>query len=353
MSFDPVLLLSVLAVFLMVFFPLLGKNRTIPKALRDSRRRKLLIGQLAVLVLFVATFVTLRLPINGMHSLIQGVLLSSIVLVPAFVLHLLASLYYGLANSIFTNAGSEARHLPGEDGFTKDSKKGKKQPRIAKLHKVSKFKNIANAQMVDVTDNIPVMHVVADRRISDDVGRSKDSIKPKIQQAVAPAINPPKNAAVLGEIPRSYHDVVSNSERDVEAQIDGVSQCVQSHDLGGQDTDSLRTESISELPLKKNSAPTPQFSGKVPMVGGSTNLETMDISEMCGLLSSLQIDNGQLQKLVIAQHAVIESLRESHDRSKVAVRDAVKIMKNAQNNQKVAEKIARRKKTERQCIQNE
>ena len=71
------------------------------------------------------------------------------------------------------------------------------------------------------------------------------------------------------------------------------------------------------------------------------------------MLTSLQNDNGRLQKLVIAQHAVIESVRESHHRSKVVARDAIKSMQNAQNNQKIAEKIARREKTARKRIQGE
>jgi len=83
------------------------------------------------------------------------------------------------------------------------------------------------------------------------------------------------------------------------------------------------------------------------------DLEAMSSDELSSLVTTLQIDKSKLQKLVIAQHAVVESLRESNNRSRDLTKDAIKVMYDAQAAQKLAEKIARRERTERQRVQRD
>ncbi len=76
-------------------------------------------------------------------------------------------------------------------------------------------------------------------------------------------------------------------------------------------------------------------------------------TELKQLVSALQSDKLKLQKLVIAQQAVIDSERQSHAKTRLVAKDAIKIMRGAREGQKVAEKLARRERAERLRIQGE
>jgi hypothetical protein len=356
MKFDPVFLLVVLAVFLMVFLPFFDKDSTIPKHFRSSKRRRVLLSQLTILVLLISTVATLAWPIRGMHSLIQGVIFSSVVLVPAFIFHLLASLHYRSTYSeaaITSESGTQGWFAPGEDFFAGDSQDGNMIPRNV----VNPKGFDANAPIDFGIDSMPVIHLPKDYQWSDELETNEVSKTPESQDAAAAAAasarKPLTNAAVLSGIPGSYPDSDKNSETAVVEQLERVSQLVQSHDLGDQNTISLHGDNELGVHEKKNSSLPPRFNGLTSVADNTTDLKSLGRSEMSGLVTSLRKDNGRLQKLVIAQHAVIESQRETHNRSTDAARDAVKIRRDAQSRQKMAEKIARREKTERQRINDE
>ena len=82
-------------------------------------------------------------------------------------------------------------------------------------------------------------------------------------------------------------------------------------------------------------------------------LSTTSATELKQLVSALQSDKTKLQKLVIAQQAVISSERDSHAKTRTLAKDAVKIMRNARESQKAAEKLARRERAKRLRIQDE
>ena len=360
MNFNPVFILVVLAFFLVFYMLTIGEGKPISKRFRSRKRRKVLLCQLSILVLLIATLAVLTWPIQGMNGLLQGVLLSAVVLVPAFVLYALTSLHYRSDNpeaKEATRSESDALNLADQELLADDSKDEKPQPSIVNRTDGFELEDTGNASVDGLSDNMPVIHLAADRDIPDDLGSKQDYLNLESQEIVETASQPPKNVAYLSGVPSgvssSYHEVDSNSERDVDAQLDRVSQVIQSHDLGQQDIASIPTENNSDLFVNRNSALTPPVGEMASMDGEAADLESIDLGEVSGMLTSLQNDNGRLQKLVIAQHAVIESVRESHHRSKVVARDAIKSMQNAQNNQKIAEKIARREKTARKRIQGE
>jgi len=84
---------------------------------------------------------------------------------------------------------------------------------------------------------------------------------------------------------------------------------------------------------------------------GTNNLPATLQAEAKAIITDLQKDKLKLQKLVIAQKAVIESEKRSHEKSRIMTKDAVAIMRRAREGQKIAEKIARRERTERRRLQ--
>jgi hypothetical protein len=344
MKLDPVFLLVVLAFFLIVFLSIFGKGKTISKRFRCGKRRKMLLGQLTVLVLLAVTLITLAWPVRGMHSLIQGLLLSAVVLVPAFVFNMLVSLHYRS-----TESGSEGWFAPGDDFFAED---GKKKPTNINKPKGIDAEEVADGLRDFRTDSMSVIYLSAEVQPSDEF-EINEGPSPSDNYVAANKNKPLTNAEALRGITRPAGDPDKSSEPTVEEQVESVSRFVQSYDLVGQNTVPLRADNVPDLPEKKNSLPPPRFNGLASASDKTVDLKSMDRGEMSGLVTSLRKDNGRLQKLVMAQHAVIESQRVSQNQSRKVARDAIRIMRNAQGNQKMAEKVARREKTERQRIQND
>jgi hypothetical protein len=84
---------------------------------------------------------------------------------------------------------------------------------------------------------------------------------------------------------------------------------------------------------------------------GNAELSKMSTNELSTLVTTLHSDKTRLQKPVIAQQATIESERTAHDQSPTVASDAIKIMREAHISQKMAEKLARRERTERQRVE--
>jgi hypothetical protein len=358
MKFDPVFLLLVLAFFILVIVLVYSEYNTIPMRFRNPKRRKVLLGQLSIVVLLLATALTVAWPSREIDSLMQGAILSSLVIVPAFIFNLLVSLHYNSAYSdeaITTEAGTQAWFATSSDFYSDDLVDGKLSPkRISSPEETGP--NLFPNEPIDFgTDNMPVIEISADSKWPVDIDFNGDINLEDLQDEFA---YPPKRiayAATSTGIPKPYSDTEDEKENEslVEGQLGRVSEFVQSHDLDIENTVSLDTSAEPDSPSEVTKSVFPQFHGMSSLDADPSELESMTTGEMSGLVVSLRQDNGRLQKLVIAQHAVIESGKESHNRSRDVARDAIKLMEDAQSNQRLAEKVARREKSERKHIQSE
>ena len=449
MKFDPVLILVVLACFLAFMLSKFGKGRTISKQFKSSKRRKFLLGWLTVIVFMLAAMLTLIWPIQGMHSLIQGILLSAVVLVPALVLYMVAALHFRSSYAVSTRRGSsrdESLFRPDEE-FQEELADSIKLPTDVYEPNGVDYNGLEYEPIDFGTDTMPSPNYSVNLDMPEDLETNETEVTSEAQ-VTTHARKPLTSIAALSGIPKPYGDSekielpseesrewfmdesikelrgdlreeptiddsfegLTNDFRDeptidesiegltndfreepaidesieglkddfreepaidesiegfkddfrdaptIDEPIDRVSQFVQSHDLGDQEMINLDDDSNSnfDAPLRKSSSSlAPTFAHLSSVNKSSTELESMEPTELTGLVTSLQEDNGRLQKLVIAQHAVIESQREAQERSKGVTRDAVKVMQAAQNSQKMAEKIARRERSERKRVQDE
>ena len=85
----------------------------------------------------------------------------------------------------------------------------------------------------------------------------------------------------------------------------------------------------------------------------SENLPAKSRIELSEMVVRLRNDKMKLQKLVIAQKAVIDSEKQAHERTRVVVKDAISVMRHARHGQRIAEKIARRERAERQRLEKD
>ena len=389
MTLYPVLLLPLIAFAMLVFLPLFGNDRNVSKKFRSRKRRKVLLGRLAVFMLLFATFLTLVWPIDGISSLVQGLLITVLVMIPALVLHFLVSIHYGNEVDGFSKWGND------EDGDEKwvDSRSSS-QSQSTSTNQAYAGKN---ADAKSTAKNSQRQHSAApaqedDRRQPDQpihLGQdAEDRRQPNqaIHLGQETDRRQPNQAIPLGQenIPRSSSQAIplgqdsarqrpnqaihlsrqSASGRDARAdinsrprttpevreQLNQVSNLVQSHDLDYDDAAVDPAIPVVNKPIRElpRSAMSRGFTASE-----SGDLSAMSNERMSGLVTSLREEKGRLQKLVIAQHAVIESERESNIRNRSLARDAIDLMQGAQKNLKVAEKLARRERTERQRIELE
>ena len=138
----------------------------------------------------------------------------------------------------------------------------------------------------------------------------------------------------------------TSSTEQVKEQLNRVSEMVQSHDLIDPE---LSIESAKSDTRKRSSVGTELLAADI----ANTDLSTMSIGQINHLVSDLRRDKTRLQKLVIAQQSSIETERRAHEQSRTVARDAIVIMRDARSSQKLAEKLARRERTERQRVERQ
>lgn len=90
-----VLLLPFIALAIMIFLAMFYRDRNISKKFRSRNRRRMWVGRLTVFMLLLSTVVTLIWPVYGMSGVLQGLLITSLGMLPAMVIHVMASVHYG------------------------------------------------------------------------------------------------------------------------------------------------------------------------------------------------------------------------------------------------------------------
>ena len=94
MSVDFVLLLPLIAIAIGVFFPISIADVQSTYTLRSSRIRVILLRRFSILVLMFSTAAAMIVPFYGMNNLAKGILLSTALLLPAYVAHIWLKVSY-------------------------------------------------------------------------------------------------------------------------------------------------------------------------------------------------------------------------------------------------------------------
>ena len=94
MSVDFVLLLPLIAIAIGVFFPISIADVQSTYTLRSSRIRVILLRRFSILVLMLSTAAAMIVPFYGMNNLAKGILLSTALLLPAYVAHIWLKVSY-------------------------------------------------------------------------------------------------------------------------------------------------------------------------------------------------------------------------------------------------------------------
>lgn len=437
-----VLVLPMIALAMLIFFPHTSKNSKISASWKSRRKRKVLLWRLTLAVLLIATVITLAWRWEGFISLIQGVILAAAVLVPALVINAFVSLAYksqridltGNSDTISSDTGSS--HIARDNAAIQDDKPPARVPLESYVSRpTAKVTPQADARSTESIVTLKNDHIVEPKRtqqpiVSDaptddaptdvaatDVAATK--VAPKkaaafqagVQQAAAnehtstavdqtnaqvdkgnapveptsdinagvrarPAPAAASQQRVKRRTATSTTDVTSlhestslnpdfdnveitlfedeeDSPAEVQEQLNKLSSAVQSHDLSDWKESATRDNKNWKHIRDSHDRQTALSTDLITSVSTTTDISKLDSQEINQLVTTLTKDKLRLQKLVIAQQAAIESERQSHDKSRTVARDAIRIMRDARDAQKMAEKLARRERTERKRIEQQ
>ena len=417
MTLLPVFLLPILALAMIVFLPLFKSDDMRSTSLRSRRYRRTLLGRLAVAVLLLATLVTVILPIEGLNSLVQGILLVLAIMIPAYILSKVMARVQrnkpkGTVETVEPDK-QEASSVPHEtdpaaepptlrarrtrntasenstdtlslhqrvapqrsesaDTLLADTKREPKAPTvgdkaavgdsaderakaaardIADIRAKAAARDTANkrakAAMRDTADESAN---AAERDTADESANAaeRNTADVRAKSAARDSANKRAKAVVRDNADKSFRE---DTPAVVQEQLDRVADLVQTHDLG-ESQFSENDEKDSWQSVRKNQDRQSALSSQsVTADVAGTDLAVMTTSQMTDMVIDLRKTKTRLQKLVIAQQSAIDSERKAHEQSRLVARDAIKIMRDSRQAQKLAEKLARRERTERQRIE--
>ena len=417
MTLLPVFLLPILALAMIVFLPLFKSDDMRSTSLRSRRYRRTLLGRLAVAVLLLATLVTVILPIEGLNSLVQGILLVLAIMIPAYILSKVMARVQrnkpkGTIETVEPDK-QEASSVPHEtdpaaepptlrarrtrntasenstdtlslhqrvapqrsesaDTLLADTKREPKAPTVgdkaavgdsaderakaaardtANKRAKAAVRDTANerakAAMRDTADESAN---AAERDTADESANAaeRNTADVRAKSAARDTANKRAKAVVRDNADKSFRE---DTPAVVQEQLDRVADLVQTHDLG-ESQFSENDEKDSWQSVRKNQDRQSALSSQsVTADVAGTDLAVMTTSQMTDMVIDLRKTKTRLQKLVIAQQSAIDSERKAHEQSRLVARDAIKIMRDSRQAQKLAEKLARRERTERQRIE--
>ena len=337
MKFDFVFLLPFLAIAMAVIFPLFSKVPNKSATIKSKRYRKIQLGRLTIIVLPIATLAALVSTVSGLNNLSKALLFCAVVLIPAFLVHFYMTLRYGKQRKTDSN-----NIVSASENTTEDANNLSVPRMTTPINKRHSSHQVRPVSPNHETNDIPPINLSSDSYSTNVVSETKSS---------APSLHMKERAPNENTAAQTADGIDSPAE--VREQLDRVSDLIDSHDLGNSDY-SLFDDDVERTRFSlKSDAPLAIESALTTVDMSSTELSKMSSNQISELVTTLRIDKTKLQKLVIAQQASIESERKAHDQSRVVARDAIKIMRDARNRQKFAEKMTRRERTERKRVEQQ
>lgn len=365
MTWNNLYFLPILALIACMVLPVLPNKRR-SRRLQNTRDKSqayaTYFSRWLVFSLLAATAITLLFPLGKFQPIVQGALVTALLVVPALIF---------VAISYFTIRHTEKSHTPAKDAY---------HSHAARSHAASQLPY--SARSIDSRSRIsrsnPGLH--------DALTSSQ-----KAEFAEIGSRNPDSSDELLS-LPESYQDDVDHYddmasinfrtndtlddtsdllEDDLEfnsvddtiaddailkGQLERVSNNVDSYDIGvdirhNQPANSRNSQIEIDNYLRAGD----------PAVYNDAfdkfDLHLPQKSEKALILKrkfiALQQDKKRLQRLVIAQQASLDSEQTAHERSKTMAKEAIKIMRDARESQRIAVKVARLERSKRKKIENE
>ena len=308
MTFSALYLLPALAIVILLQGSLVstrGNHQYRSRRYQRRQRSRVLFFRAFVVILFLATAITIAWPVPELPALAQGWVITAALLIP-FALYTLI---------IHVTAGS---------------------------NKPSTTKDTASEES-STTEQQNAAAGTEDPAVPSNSMPSSPGTK-----AVATSLHSQEGSTEESSLDQTLS---------VGEQLETLDELVDFHDIGNEQYSSESGESAGDLynPLEKAIAIAREGILEEPAIQDYSreNLPARSSTELAEMVVRLRSDKMKLQKLVIAQKAVIDAEKQAHERTRVVVKDAISVMRHARHGQRIAEKIARRERAERQRLEKD
>lgn len=345
MTFSALYLLPAVAVLIILQGSLVFIRGNLQYRSRRFQRRvrsRALFYRCLVVSLLVATLMTKLWNPPGLPLIVQGVLITVALMIPVA---LYTMVVYLQTRSSGNQTTAQTRSSDADNT------------------------NEQSAAAAAVPDVMPVKHTTAERK-----KKTRTKAAPKATpKATAQASSKPEARSRTNTSLHSRQSQQRQSEAEqsqteesaldqtlsVDEQLESLDDLVDFHDIGNEayapadEAEMTSNEVIN--PLEKAIAIAREGILEEPLSPdyANENLPARSSTELAEMVVRLRSDKMKLQKLVIAQKAVIDAEKQAHERTRVVVKDAISVMRHARHGQRIAEKIARRERAERQRLEKD
>lgn len=359
MTFSALYVLPALAFLLVIQGFWMSARSTHMRRSRNQPRRarhRILFFRALVLALLVATALTMTWPLSPLSEIVQGVMITTALMIPIGVYIVINKLWpqpVDLRDAKATrNSQVDApdlrpapAHAAEQSMFAEASAALQREERQQRSHSTQTLEELLNAPLDAPLDASP------------DFSLGGDSPGKQPAENIQPAgQTPEKNSAASLHGQTSEQDSAVDQTLNIGEQLQTLDDLVGFHDIGDDQHHAAQAAGShdpdaapNDNPLEKAIAVARDAILEEPGIPdySTENLPARSRVELSEMVVRLRNDKMNLQKLVIAQKAVIDSEKQAHQRTRVVVKDAISVMRHARHGQRIAEKIARRERAER------
>lgn len=361
-------ILALIACKLLPVFPSKKRNRRARHHRRGLRSHATTVSRWLVCSLLIGTLLTLLFPLQNEKQIVQGLVITVICMIPVllFILFSSAKNLFGRKSTASSDVAPNMASDMARDDFSRASNSetagaGVNQSTAFTMQPAAP----ANAQLPKAIAAKNAQSLFESSR--DNLRRTKDPISSNEQDSSNDLDS--QNADKYDEISDMLDDdtMLTGLEDTIvdegvmQGQLHRVSTAVDNYELGGQqDNASLHERRKAESTAAvANVASDEPASNSVDTKGLDTSsVEKSSLTPnaekvlvLNNKITVLQQDKKKLQRLVIAQQAAFDSERQSHERSRTVAKEAVKVMRDARESQRMATKIARVERSKRKNLE--
>lgn len=350
------ILLPILAMALVIQGDWLGADDAAKLRSRKSQKRymtKVWMHRSLILSLCLGTLIAHVVSVPAIPALIVGLALTAVFMLP----YIIYKLFF---------KPQSRRSRQADPNAARPSNRSSNQPvksKIAKNASAQAANNVNTeipaATVTNITDSSATKQPQQPQQPQHDNQNNEAVAHQSARIAHVEQAEPhSKSIADLPEAPDSSsvesildHTINVDEGLTVATQMENLDDAIEHHDLG-EDSN----EPASAATSLDNAISLAQGAMQGNAMSRETDINTLPAKsnqELTAMVASLQSDKMKLQKLVIAQKAVIESEKQSHDQTRVMADDAVIIMRRAREGQRTAQKIARRERAERTRLEQD
>lgn len=362
MNFNLLYLLPLLALIIAISNPAFRPDSRSNYRSARSRNRHALRSVLArgsVIALLAATVVTYLWPMSALPAIAQGVLLTFLFMIPVLACRLGLGLFWAEPKSASENESATGAQIrtPGTKAVP-DLAPIQREPTTEQVKPVRPVEPLDPLEPAQ-TETVSLKHSSAEAGHSTAAKKSKEFMEDlvvKSGRAATQANEESANTDNISPLDKLASQAVESLDRpkdqtEMQDEMGNVDDLVDYHELSTEESNYDLDEHSSQRSSTVETAIALAQEGfakhRVDVVGRG-QLTAPSRTELKQLISTLQSDKLKLQKLVIAQQAAVDSERQAHERTRTVAKDAIKIMRDARQGQRVAEKIARRERSQRQ-----